>query len=94
MFVPGGSWVRVFRRSSRFRFPVRVARMTVSAPAAVALMRIQVNASAPISFRLRDDKPPINAWDALRYIHARWQHEKPAVTWGVFAERVMQECVQ
>ncbi len=64
--------------------------MSVSAQVAVALMRIQtVRPQFLYSFRLRDDKPLVNAPNALQFAQALWRQEKPDVAFWPFVEGVM-----
>lgn len=67
--------------------------MTISTPAAIALLRLQFARPnmALLSLRLREDKPLLNANQAIAYIQTRYEHEKPAVDWWSFAEKIMEE---
>ena len=68
--------------------------MTVTAQAAVALMRIQsMRPQFRYSFRLVEDKPLVPASMALGYIQARVEHDKPTTPWLIFAEAVMTETI-
>lgn len=64
--------------------------MTVTAQAAVAIMRIQtVRPQFLYSFRLRDDKPFVSAQNALQFAQALWKQENPDVAFWPFVEGVM-----
>ena len=64
----------------------------ISAPYALALLRLQMRRpTLRLSLALRDDKPPVNANQAIAYIQLRHDREKPSDSWWTFAGRVLQE---
>ena len=64
----------------------------ISTPYALAFLALQMRHPAMrLSLNLRDDKPPVNANQAIAYIQLRYELEKPAEGWWAFAGRVLQE---
>ena len=64
----------------------------ISTSYALAFLALQIRHPAlRLSLTLRDDKPPVNANQAIAYIQLRYEHEKPVEGWWAFAGRVLQE---
>ncbi len=64
----------------------------ISTPYALAFLALQMrHPDMRLSLTLRDDKPPVNANNAIAHIQLRYEHEKPAEGWWMFAARVLQE---
>ncbi|MDA8092582.1 MAG: hypothetical protein M0T84_01530 [Betaproteobacteria bacterium] len=64
----------------------------ISTPYALAFLALQMrHPDMRLSLTLRDDKPPVNANQAIAYIQLRYEREKPAEGWWAFAGRVLQE---
>ena len=86
--------IELFLEISR-RVNYRAKSMTVTAQAAVDLVRIQtMHPQFRYSFRLHDDKPLVSAHNALEFSQALWHQEKPDVAFWPFVEGVMGKAAE
>ena len=64
----------------------------ISTDYALALLRLQMHRpTLRLFLNLRDDKPAVDANQAIAYIQLRYEREKPATSWWGYARHILTE---